>query len=103
MSKFLWSTDPGAGPLNGPEIEAMLPGLLRHRVVDHHGATDQPLKVRITGPLFHDASHQPCQFNNAGAVTKHNSPARRTTWEIHPVYRIQFFDSAKNKGWTLAE
>lgn len=85
-----------------PEIEAMLPGLLQHRVVDHHGPTDQPLKVRIAGPLFYDASHQPCHFNNAGAVTKHNSPARRTIWEIHPVYRIQLFDSAKNKWVDLS-
>ena len=71
------------------EIETSLPGLLRHKVIENQSAGDWPLKVQITGPLFYDASHQPCLFNASGAVVKHNSPARRTIWEIHPAYRIQ--------------
>lgn len=39
-------------------------------------------QVRITGPLFYDASHEPCSPN------KRASPARRSIWEIHPVYKL---------------
>ena len=39
--------------------------------------------LRITGQLFFDASHQPCRPNNR------HSPARFTSWEIHPVYNIE--------------
>jgi hypothetical protein len=39
--------------------------------------------VRMTGPLFYDASHEPCSPN------KRSSPARRSLWEIHPVYKIE--------------
>jgi hypothetical protein len=46
-------------------------------------------KVRITGPLFFDASHSPCENG-------HGSPARRSIWEIHPVYAIDVFDAAKS-------
>lgn len=46
--------------------------------------------VRITGPLFYDASHQPC---SAGHRT---SPARRSLWEIHPAYKI---DVKVNGQW----
>ena len=39
--------------------------------------------VRLTGPLFYDASHQPC---SPGHV---ESPARRSIWEIHPVFKLE--------------
>jgi hypothetical protein len=39
--------------------------------------------VRLTGPLFYDASHDPC------TPTKKSSPARRSIWEIHPLYGIE--------------
>ena len=39
--------------------------------------------VRVTGPLFYDASHEPCSAH------KRASPARRSIWEIHPVYKIE--------------
>jgi hypothetical protein len=39
--------------------------------------------VRITGPLFYDASHEPC------SPGKHASPARRSLWEIHPAYKLE--------------
>jgi hypothetical protein len=38
--------------------------------------------VRITGPLFFDASHVSCQEN------LDTNPARVSVWEIHPVYSI---------------
>jgi hypothetical protein len=49
--------------------------------------------VKITGQLFFDASHLPCQDGKRGQA----DPARLTSWEIHPVYEIQI---CKNK--TLA-
>jgi len=39
--------------------------------------------VRITGPLFYDASHEPC------SPGKKTSPARRSIWEIHPAYKLE--------------
>ncbi|MDT7780082.1 MAG: hypothetical protein QOC99_2594 [Acidobacteriota bacterium] len=44
--------------------------------------------VRITGPLFYDASHEPC------SPGKRSSPARRSLWEIHPAYKLE----VKSKG-----
>lgn len=38
--------------------------------------------VRIAGPLFYDASHEPC------SPGKPSSPARRSIWEIHPAYQL---------------
>jgi hypothetical protein len=75
-----------------PDIEALIPGFLRGRVVSNLSSGAQPIAVRITGPLFYDASHKPCRFNSAGSVIQRESPARRTVWEIHPVYRIQYWD-----------
>ena len=73
------------------DIEALLPGLLQHRVIFEQKKGDQPLYVRLTGPLFYDASHTPCKFNGK-AVIERNGPERRSIWEIHPVYRIQIRD-----------
>lgn len=39
--------------------------------------------VRITGTLFYDASHEPC------SPGRRASPARRSSWEIHPVYKLE--------------
>jgi hypothetical protein len=52
--------------------------------VDLKTPTQNP--VRLTGQLFYDNSHRAC-------VAGKGSPARRTVWEIHPVYR---FDVCKN-------
>lgn len=50
--------------------------------------------VRITGPLFYDASHEPCSPNHR------SSPARRSLWEIHPAYKLE----VKSKGvWQTFE
>lgn len=46
--------------------------------------------VRITGPLFYDASHDPCSPGH------HSSPARRSLWEIHPAYKL---DVKVNGQW----
>ena len=38
--------------------------------------------VRVTGHLFFDASHAPCTEDRV------SSPARASSWEIHPVYAL---------------
>lgn len=40
--------------------------------------------VRITGPLFYDASHEPCSPGHTSV-----SPKRRSLWEIHPAYKLE--------------
>lgn len=44
----------------------------------------QTVPMRITGHMFFDASHAPCNH------PRHDSkdPKRRSEWEIHPVYAI---------------
>ena len=58
------------------------------------------LRVRITGQLFFDGSHTP---GPCGAPGGAHSFLRRAVWEIHPVYAIQVFDTAKSKFVTLEE
>jgi hypothetical protein len=41
--------------------------------------------VRITGHLFVDASHLPCD----GLEPRKGHPRRVSDWEIHPVYDIE--------------
>ncbi len=41
--------------------------------------------LRIRGQLFFDASHVPC----ANAAPVGTNPARRSNWEIHPIYSIE--------------
>jgi len=50
--------------------------------------------VRITGPLFYDASHEPCSPGHS------TSPARRSLWEIHPAYKL---DVKVNGQWMSFE
>jgi hypothetical protein len=45
--------------------------------------------VRLTGQLFFDASHVPCRPG------KPVNPARRSVWEIHPIYRVDVCKSKK--------
>ncbi len=42
------------------------------------------LPVRITGQLFFDSSHVPCQ--NGASVG--DNPKRVSLWEIHPIYKL---------------
>jgi|GEM_PF-704859 len=58
------------------------------------------LRVRITGQLFFDGSHTPGQCQGPHGA---NSFPRRSVWEVHPVYAIEVFDTAKNKFITLDE
>jgi hypothetical protein len=41
--------------------------------------------VKVTGQLFFDAAHHPCNGTTPGS----QDPARFTSWEIHPVYSVQ--------------
>jgi hypothetical protein len=41
--------------------------------------------VKVSGQLFFDASHHPCESSKPGL----GDPARVSSWEIHPVYDIQ--------------
>jgi len=47
-------------------------------------ANDHPL--RFTGPLMYDAAHRPCSGNPPKPGVR--TPARVSSWEIHPVYGI---------------
>ena len=77
-----------------PEIEALLPGLLKQRIVENQTSSSRPLRLRLTGPLFYDASHQPCIFRGGKVIERH-SPERRSVWEIHPIYRIEVYEQGR--------
>ena len=49
---------------------------------------EKKIKVRISGQLFFDASHGACPDNEDGY--------RASSWEIHPVYKIEVY---VNKKW----
>lgn len=83
-----------------PEIEALMPGLLKQRVVENRTSDSRPLRLRLTGQLFYDASHQPCVFR-AGKVVERHSPERRSIWEIHPIYRIEVYDTGSRRWLDL--
>lgn len=40
--------------------------------------------MRFTGQLMFDASHLPCANGHPAA----SAPARTSSWEVHPVYRL---------------
>lgn len=82
------------------EIEALIPGLLKQRVVENQTSGARPLRLRLTGPLFYDASHRPCVFSG-GKVSERHSPERRSIWEIHPIYRIELYDAGKRRWLDL--
>ncbi len=52
-------------------------------------------RVRITGQLFFDASHAPCKDGQPA------TPARRSSWEVHPVYAIEIFDPVSGQFMPL--
>jgi hypothetical protein len=41
--------------------------------------------VRVTGQLFFDSSHSPCENGQATA----GNPKRFSLWEIHPIYKFE--------------
>jgi hypothetical protein len=59
------------------------------------------LRVRVTGQLFFDGSHQVCA--NGKAVG--NSPKRSSLWEIHPIYNFEVCASGTcaGGGWQKLE
>src|SRR6185295_11660458 len=83
-----------------PDIEALVPGLLKDRVVENKKSNRPALYLRLTGPLFYDASHKPCVFQDGKVVERH-SPERFSIWEIHPIYRIEVYDRAKRRWLDL--
>ena len=82
------------------EIEELVPGILKNRVVENRTRRSRPLQIRLTGQLFYDASHRPCVFR-AGKVVERHGPERRSIWEIHPVYRIEVYDAARRRWLDL--
>ena len=52
------------------------------------------IRVRITGQLFFDGSHEPTPCGGPGGG---GNPIRRSVWEIHPAYVIEVFDKTKKK------
>lgn len=76
------------------EVETVLPGLLKGKVLYRSQVGVRPLRVRLTGPLFYDASHRPCVFRR-GKIMERHTPERRSIWEIHPVYRIEVYDTGQ--------
>lgn len=79
------------------DIETIISGLLKGRVVENKTTKGPALYLRLTGPLFYDASHRPCVFQGDKVVERH-SPERFSIWEIHPLYRIEVFDR-RRKRW----
>jgi hypothetical protein len=60
-----------------------------------------PIPVRVTGPLFYDADHKIKRDTREGAVGP--SYARpSTSWEIHPVVRIEFEPTSNGVPLTIA-
>src|SRR6266850_5768374 len=58
--------------LNGPNVVTLR----------QNARLDRPL--RFTGQLMFDASHLPCSNGQPAS----EAPARTSSWEVHPVYRI---------------
>jgi hypothetical protein len=83
-----------------PDIEALVPGLLKDRVIENRKSNQPALYLRLTGPLFYDASHKPCVFQDGKVIERH-SPERFSIWEIHPIYRIEVFDRARRRWLDL--
>jgi hypothetical protein len=78
--------------LNGPTVAT-----LRQRA-----RLDRPM--RFTGQLMFDASHLPC----ANGEPAPSAPARTSSWEVHPVYRVDVCqdvamsacDASNDPAWT---
>ncbi len=60
------------------------------------------LPVRLTGQLFFDSSHSPCQNGAASS----GDPKRAALWEVHPIYDFDVCpqgDCSTGKGWVTLE
>jgi hypothetical protein len=58
------------------------------------------LRVRITGQLFFDGSHLP---STCSKPAPGGNPLRRAVWEIHPVYKIEVFDTSSSQFISLED
>jgi hypothetical protein len=56
---------------------------------------DEKLPVRVTGHLFFDSSHEPCDVSGAEPVASAGNPKRMSLWEIHPIYNFEVCTSGK--------
>jgi hypothetical protein len=59
------------------------------------------LPVRVTGQLFFDSSHVPCQ----NGIPVGDNPKRVSLWEIHPIYKFEVCsgDCASDAGWVALD
>jgi hypothetical protein len=60
------------------------------------------LPVRLTGQLFFDSSHSPCQ--NGKSLS--GDPKRTSLWEVHPIYEFDVCpqgDCSNGSGWVTLE
>lgn len=53
--------------------------------IDMQKVADSGLPVRVTGHLFFDSSHVPCE-NGQGV---RSNPKRVSLWEVHPIYQFE--------------
>ena len=68
--------------LNGPTVATLR----------QNARLDRPL--RFTGQLMFDASHLPCSNGQPAS----EAPARTSSWEVHPVYRIDVCSAGTDTG-----
>jgi hypothetical protein len=55
-------------------------------------STLQGKLVRLTGQLMYDSAHKPCSEDEEA------SPARQSSWEIHPIYKVEKCTEDDGKG-----
>lgn len=51
--------------------------------------TQSDSEVRVTGQLFFDGSHHPRTCADIAAGSTRRDPVRASSWEIHPIYKIE--------------
>jgi hypothetical protein len=88
-------------PLNEPdgnECDSVTAEIIPHFRPDAWQMLDQKTPtnnvVRLTGTLFFDDSHLPCNRQTKKPAPGGNPP-RRSVWEIHPVYALDVCTAAK--------
>ena len=67
-----------------------------------NAVASKKLPVRLTGQLFFDSSHSPCQ----NGVPSSGDPKRVALWEVHPIYNFEVCtqgDCSSGKGWETLE
>jgi hypothetical protein len=69
--------------VSGEMIPHLRPSVWDMNALDQ--VMDLKRPVRVTGQLFFDASHRPCNGNEGGT----GDPRRISSWEIHPIYTFE--------------